>query len=196
MHGFVPPHPGPLAAIQAVDADLGRTLALGVLSRSRRSSSPVRCSPGSPSAGCRSRPDDLYDATTEKREIRPSFGITLATVLLPVVLMMGKAYSDIALDQGTGPRKVLDSIGEPFVALLISVIVAIFTLGRASGMDKDDISDVLDKSLPPIAGILLIVGAGGGFKQTLSTPASPRWSPTSSRTAVSRSSCWRGSWRC
>ncbi len=167
MHGFVPPHPGPLAAIQAVDADLGRTLALGILV-----AIPTIVVAGPLFARFAERwvpvpAGDLYDATTEKREIRPSFGITLATVLLPVVLMMGKAYSDIALDEGTGPRKVLDFIGEPFVALLISVIVAIFTLGRASGMDKDDISDVLNKSLPPIAGILLIVGAGGGFKQTL-----------------------------
>ncbi|VXB26943.1 gluconate:H+ symporter [Aeromicrobium sp. 9AM] len=167
MHGFVPPHPGPLAAIQAVDADLGRTLALGILV-----AIPTIVVAGPLFARFAERwvpvpAGDLYDATTEKREVRPSFGITLATVLLPVVLMMGKAYSDIALDEGTGPRKVLDFIGEPFVALLISVIVAIFTLGRASGMDKDDISDVLNKSLPPIAGILLIVGAGGGFKQTL-----------------------------
>ncbi|KAA1398042.1 GntP family permease [Aeromicrobium ginsengisoli] len=167
MHGFVPPHPGPLAAIDAVDADLGRTLALGILV-----AIPTIVVAGPLFARFAERwvpvpAGDLYDATTEKREKRPSFGITLATVLLPVVLMMGKAYSDIALDEGTGLRKTLDFIGEPFVALLISVVVAIFTLGRASGMDKDDISDVLNKSLPPIAGILLIVGAGGGFKQTL-----------------------------
>ena len=167
MHGFVPPHPGPLAAIQAVDADLGRTLALGILV-----AIPTIVVAGPLFARFAERwvpvpAGDLYDATTEKREMRPGFGATLATVLLPVVLMMGKAYSDIALDEGTGPRKTLDFIGEPFVALLISVIVAVFTLGRASGMDRDDISDVLNKSLPPIAGILLIVGAGGGFKQTL-----------------------------
>jgi GntP family gluconate:H+ symporter len=167
MHGFVPPHPGPLAAIQAVHADLGRTLALGILV-----AIPTIVVAGPLFARFAERwvpvpAGDLYDATTEKREMRPGFGVTLATVLLPVVLMMGKAYSDIALDEGTGPRKALDFIGEPFVALLISVIVAVFTLGRASGMDKDDISDVLNKSLPPIAGILLIVGAGGGFKQTL-----------------------------
>jgi len=167
MHGFVPPHPGPLAAIDAVDADLGRTLALGILV-----AIPTIVVAGPLFARFADRwvpvpAGDLYDATTEIRERRPTFGATLATVLLPVVLMMGKAYSDIALDEGTGLRKTLDFIGEPFVALLISVIVAVFTLGVASGMDKNDISDVLNKSLPPIAGILLIVGAGGGFKQTL-----------------------------
>jgi GntP family gluconate:H+ symporter len=167
MHGFVPPHPGPLAAIDAVDADLGRTLALGILV-----AIPTIVVAGPLFARFADRwvpvpAGDLYDATTEKREKRPSFAATLATVLLPVLLMMGKAFADIVVDEGTGLRKTLDFIGEPFVALLISVIVAVFTLGVASGMDKDDISDVLNKSLPPIAGILLIVGAGGGFKQTL-----------------------------
>ncbi len=167
MHGFVPPHPGPLAAIDLVHADLGRTLALGILV-----AIPTIVVAGPLFARFAERwvpvpAGDLYDATTEKREKRPSFVATLATVLLPVVLMMGKAFADIAIDEGTGLRKTLDFIGEPFVALLISVVVAVFTLGVASGMDKDDVSDVLNKSLPPIAGILLIVGAGGGFKQTL-----------------------------
>jgi len=110
---------------------------------------------------------DLFDASTKKRDRRPSFGVTLATVLLPVVLMMGKAFGDIVVDEGTTVRSVLDFIGEPFVALLIAVVVAIFTFGVATGMTKDDVSDVLSSSLPPIAGIILIVGAGGGFKQTL-----------------------------
>ncbi len=167
MHGFVPPHPGPLAAIDVVDADLGRTLALGILV-----AIPTIVVAGPLFARFADKwvpvpAGDLFEAPIEKRERRPGFGITIATVLLPVVLMMGKAYADIAVDEGTTPRKVLDFIGEPFVALLLSVIVAIFTLGRASGMDKDDISDVLSNALPPIAGILLIVGAGGGFKQTL-----------------------------
>ena len=58
-------------------------------------------------------------------------------------------------------------IGNPFVALLIAVVVAMFTFGRASGMDREGISTSISDSLPPIAGILLIVSAGGGFKQVL-----------------------------
>lgn len=167
MHGFVPPHPGPLAAIDAVDANLGLTLGLGILV-----AIPTIIVAGPIFARFADKwvpvpAGDLYDASTEPRENRPSFGITLATVLLPVILMMGKAFGDVLLDDDTAARRVLDFIGEPFVALLISVIVAIFTFGIATGMTKDDVSDVLNSSLPPIAGIILIVGAGGGFKQTL-----------------------------
>lgn len=168
MHGFVPPHPGPLAAIQSVDADLGRTLALGILV-----AIPTIVLAGPVFARFAERwvpvpAGDLYDATPDaKRDRRPSFGITLATVLLPVVLMMGKAFADIVVDEDTTLRNVLDFIGAPFVALLIAVLVAIWTFGLGSGMDKDEVSDVIGKALPPIAGILLIVAAGGGFKQTL-----------------------------
>ncbi len=98
---------------------------------------------------------------------RPTFAVTLATVLLPVVLMMGKAVADIVADEGTRSRTVLDFFGTPLIALLIAVLVALVTFGRGSGMTSTQMASSLEKSLPPIAGILLIVAAGGGFKQTL-----------------------------
>jgi len=107
---------------------------------------------------------DAWAGTTGRR---PSFGVTLATVLLPVVLMMAKALVDIFSTKGDALYTVLDFIGTPLVALLIAVIVAMFTFGRGSGMDLRGVAGSLENSLPPIAGILLIVAAGGGFKQTL-----------------------------
>ena len=89
-------------------------------------------------------------------------------MLLPVVLMMGKALADIFIADKANPvRSVLDFLGTPLIALLIAVVVAMFTLGRGAGMDTRGIAGSLEQSLPPIAGILLIVAAGGGFKQTL-----------------------------
>ena len=87
--------------------------------------------------------------------------------MLPVVLMMGKALADIFAEEGNALRRVLDFLGTPLIALLIAALVAMVTFGRGSGMDRDDLASSLEKSLPPIAGILLIVAAGGGFKQTL-----------------------------
>jgi GntP family gluconate:H+ symporter len=108
--------------------------------------------------------DDAGTGTTGRR---PSFGVTLLTVLLPVVLMMAKALVDIFASKGDTLYTVLDFIGTPLIALLIAVVVAMFTFGRGSGMDTRGIAGSLEKSLPPIAGIVLIVAAGGGFKQTL-----------------------------
>ncbi|MFC4534849.1 GntP family permease [Sphaerisporangium dianthi] len=168
MHGLVPPHPGPLVAIDALKADLGLTLGLGVLV-----ALPTVAIAGPLFARYAARwvpvpAPELYDSRTAEPGVqRPSFGVTVATVLLPVVLMMGKAVADLLTAEGTPVRSVLDFLGTPLVALLIAVIVAIFTLGRGGAMDRKAIAASLEGALPPIAGILLIVAAGGGFKQTL-----------------------------
>ncbi|RSM85734.1 gluconate transporter [Kibdelosporangium aridum] len=177
MHGLVPPHPGPLVAIAALKADLGITLALGVLVAiptvalagplfTRYAARWVNV----PAPALFSKDPDHTSPPADEQSTpgrRPSFGLTIATVLLPVVLMMGKALADIFAPQGSGIRVVLDNLGTPLVALLIAVLVAVFTLGRGSGMDRKAIATSFEQSLPPIAGILLIVAAGGGFKQTL-----------------------------
>ncbi|GHF48364.1 gluconate:H+ symporter, GntP family protein [Streptomyces mashuensis] len=171
MHGLVPPHPGPLAAIDAIGADLGLTLAFGVLVAvptaivagplfSRYAARWVDVTP----------PEKLALETTdgERPERRPGFGATVATVLLPVVLMLAKALTDVVVDDPhSHVQRVADVVGSPLVALLAAVLTALFTLGRPAGIGRDRISGTVEKALAPIAGILLIVGAGGGFKQTL-----------------------------
>jgi GntP family gluconate:H+ symporter len=170
MHGLVPPHPGPLVAIDAVGADLGVTLALGVLV-----AVPTVVVAGPLFSRFAARwvdvpvPDRMITARpSEELEKRPGFGATLATVLLPVALMLLKALVDIVVDDPTQTvQRVFDVVGSPLIALLAAVLVGIFTLGRPAGFSKERISGLVDKGLAPIAGILLIVGAGGGFKQTL-----------------------------
>lgn len=66
-------------------------------------------------------------------------------------------------------KSVIDFFGTPAVALGIAVIAGIIILGRGGKMNKDAIAGTLERSLPPIAGIIFIVGAGGGFKQVLIT---------------------------
>jgi GntP family gluconate:H+ symporter len=103
---------------------------------------------------------------TQRR--RPSFGITLFTVLLPVVLMLGKALVDIFIDDNTQWfRRIFDTVGTPLLALLIAVIVGMITLGRGAGMTRKHLTMAIESGLPPVAGIILIVAAGGGFKQVL-----------------------------
>jgi gluconate:H+ symporter, GntP family len=64
-------------------------------------------------------------------------------------------------------QKVPDILGTPLVALLIGVLVALVTFGRGAHMTRQELAASVESGLPPIAGILLIVAAGGGFKQTL-----------------------------
>ncbi|MFF2022607.1 gluconate:H+ symporter [Streptomyces sp. NPDC058171] len=170
MHGLIPPHPGPLVAIDAVQANLGLTLALGVLV-----SIPTVIIAGPVFAKYAARwvdvpvPENMIPTRpSEELEKRPGFGATVFTVLLPVVLMLGSALVEIIVDDPTNMvQRVFDVIGSPLMALLAAVIVGMFTLGRAAGFTKGRLSSTVEKSLGPIAGVLLIVGAGGGFKQTL-----------------------------
>lgn len=178
MHGLVPPHPGPLAAIGALEADLGTTLALGVLV-----SIPVIVVSGPLFGRLAGRwvvvdAPHTFDSPADDgtsgpagqtaKTRRPSFAVTLFSVLLPLVLMLAKAIVDITVNDPEDPvQQVFDVIGYPLVALTIAVLVAMFTLGCGSGMDRRAIAKTVEQSLPPIAGIVLIVAAGGGFKQSL-----------------------------
>jgi gluconate:H+ symporter, GntP family len=195
MHGLVPPHPGPLTAIDLLGADLGITLALGVAvaiptvivagplfgrlagrwvvldvpdrfdADDFSGNGGVGAAAGEVEAGGTGAATQT--ATRTQRQ-RPSFGITLASVLLPVALMMGKALVDIFIDDENNLlRQTFDILGRPLMALLIAVIVGMFTLGRGAAMTRDHIAKCLETSLPPVAGIILIVAAGGGFKQVL-----------------------------
>jgi GntP family gluconate:H+ symporter len=170
MHGFVPPHPGPLTAINLLKADLGVTLALGILVAVP---TVIIAGPLFGKLAARWVPvgaPDTFSAGefAEKRERRPSFGLTLFSILLPVVLMLGKALVDIFInDKNNVARQIFDVLGQPLVALLIAVIVGLFTLGRAAGMAREQIMKTVESGLPPVAGIIMIVSAGGGFKQVL-----------------------------
>jgi gluconate:H+ symporter, GntP family len=167
MHGLVPPHPGPLVAVQALGAEMGLTLALGALI-----AVPATLLAGptfatlAPWARVNSAEVTLVDREPEHVLARTPFALALATILLPVVLMMGKALAELAPESG-GLGKLLGFVGRPLLALLLSVAFAMLALGPRAGLDRRALAKSVDASLPPIASILLIVAAGGGFKQTL-----------------------------
>ncbi len=203
LHGLVPPHPGPLVAISALGADLGRTLIFGLIvavptviiagpifgsfisqriplearelvvsARTGPTAVPAATPAGRPATGAGGVDDpgsydDLGNGFADGARRRPALGPTISTILLPVVLMLLRAIGELTLDEGNGLRTVLDVIGTPVVAMLAGVTLAMFTLGTAVGFGKERISSILGGSLPGIAGILLIVAAGGGFKQVL-----------------------------
>ncbi|ANZ16679.1 gluconate:H+ symporter [Streptomyces noursei] len=180
MHGLIPPHPGPLAAIDAVKANLGVTLALGVVIAiptaiiagplfSRYAACWVDIAPPEKMLlSSRETPDSPAQHASDGPDKRPGFGITIATVLLPVVMMLAKALVDVVVDDPKDSlQRVFDVVGSPLIALLTAVVVGMFTLGRAAGFTRGRIASTVESSLGPIAGVLLIVGAGGGFKQTL-----------------------------
>jgi len=176
LHGLVPPHPGPLVAIAALKADLGITLMFGL---AVAIPTVIICGPLFSKLAARWVPVDAPavaggidtqhgpDLSEVKRV--PSFGITLFTIIFPVILMLFKAIVDIVTPSQDAPviRVFADFIGQPLVAMTLAVLLAMVTFGYAVGFTGSTITSKLGASLGPIAAIILIVGAGGGFKQTL-----------------------------
>lgn len=169
MHALVPPHPGPLVAIANLDANLGVTLGLGILV-----AIPTVIIAGPLFAGLAAKwapvetPALWGSEDDAPREHRPTFSAALWCVLLPVILMMAKALADVTSPESTEMwKQVIDFLGTPAIALLITVLVGMLVLGRGGAMGREGVMASVESGLPAIAAILLIVGAGGGFKQVL-----------------------------
>lgn len=170
VHGLVPPHPGPLLAIGVFGADIGKTIFYGlivglptaVIAGPLFGSLISRYVRPEPSPALMNQ---LAGAATTRD--MPGFGITLVTVLLPVFLMLLKAFADIAFDDKAVFRQWMDLIGHPITALLAALLLALYTFGKARGFDSKQILKFVDDSLAPTAAIVIIIGAGGGFKQML-----------------------------
>ena len=183
-HGMTPPHPAPTLAVATFHADAGKTIlyALVIGLPVGLISGPVFASVLAKFFGLRrtirkstgqsgphiSPVDEIAAVTAETAHRTPSLGGVLLVILLPPVLMMGRSVADLLLAQG--PMKAaLDVIGNPIVALFITVVVAVFALGVRLGESLDEIQRTLNRSLEPIAAVILIVGAGGGFKEVFAS---------------------------
>jgi GntP family gluconate:H+ symporter len=210
LHAFVPPHPGPLVAVDALGADLGRTLIIGLVlaiptvavagplfghyasrwataqpppglvgaGTERTAPSVDRADDGDPPPEPSSGPTSGEPSgrraptasTTERRapslESTPGLTATLVTILLPVALMLLRTVADVMLPDGTA-KDVAEFVGEPIVALLLALLLALWTFGFRRGLSGSQVSALAAAGLVPAASILLIIGAGGGFKQVL-----------------------------
>ncbi len=168
LHGLVPPHPGPLIAISALKANLGLTLAFGlivaipcvVLSGPVLGRIMARWVPH------QVREDFLGHSPAEGAQ-RPGFGASLSVVLLPVVLMLAATIAETTIGTKNPLGAILGFVGTPLIALSITTVVAMFVFGYGLKKSRKEVDRLVGSSFGPIAGILLIVGAGGGFKQTL-----------------------------
>ena len=92
--------------------------------------------------------------------------VTLLTILLPVLLMLVAALAQATLPNGV-VRQWLGFAGSPLVAMLVATLLSLYTFGRACGFDRARLLRFAEEALPPIASVLLVVGAGGGFGRVL-----------------------------
>lgn len=168
-HGFLPPHPGPIAIAQIFKADMGKTLLYGtiigiptvILAGPILTKLPFIRAINHPVE------EGLYNTKTFTEQQMPSFCVSLFTALIPVILMSIRAISEMTLNNGHWLLPYVEFFGDPVIATLISVLIAIFTFGLLRGRSMSDINASLVDSIKIIAMMLLIIGGGGAFKQVL-----------------------------
>jgi Gnt-I system high-affinity gluconate transporter len=168
MHGFVPPHPGPTAVAGIYQANLGKTLLYGLIIAIPAViiSGPLYTRLFKKEDLEVEIPKGLFTPKHFKEEEMPGFGISMFTALIPVILIAFQAIVEIVAPK-SGLLPAAQFLGNPGVALLISVIVAIFTFGLNRGKKMPELMNSLTESISSIAVILLIIGGGGAFKQVL-----------------------------
>ena len=190
-HGFTPPHPAPTFLALLYNADVNRTLLVGLIA-----AVPAALVGGvlfgrMVKVRAMSPPEGLVRGAPMERAALPGFGISLFAALVPVILMLANAVVDITLGTsaidpfrpGTDYKAQLAQavsdpalralvtglkfFGNATVALMISVFFALYALGIRRGRTMEAMMKSLQVGVASIAGILLIIAAGGAFSQVL-----------------------------
>jgi gluconate:H+ symporter, GntP family len=170
VHGLVPPHPAAMLAVAAYNADMGHTIFYAMLVGiptailagplyAKLIAPHIQLNPDNPIAA-------QFIDDTPKTNL-PSFGLTVATILLPVVLMLIGSWADVFSAPKSAVNTILRLIGGADIALLIAVVVSFVTLGKMRGFSRETILKFSNDCLAPTATITLLIGAGGGFGRIL-----------------------------
>jgi Gnt-I system high-affinity gluconate transporter len=166
-HGFLPPHPAPTALVQQLNANMGITLLYGL----------TIAIPTVIVAGplfSKLLPKHLLQAVPVTSSIPvnakelPAVSSSLLSAFLPVLLIAAGSLVSFTSIHDTTIGKLIEAVGQPFLALLISVLAAFVLLGMQRGKSMNAITVSMDEAIKNIAKILLIIGGAGAFKQLLS----------------------------
>jgi Gnt-I system high-affinity gluconate transporter len=166
-HGFLPPHPAPTALTAMFNADLGKTLLFGLAI-----AIPTILVSGPLLARFLSRVDarplpEFVSRETLPEDELPGFMTSIISALLPVILITSSTVAGFFLTDENIVRKILGSVGNPVIAMLLSVLSAVYFLGIARGKAMAEIMKSLAHSVSSIAMIMLLISGAGALKQVL-----------------------------
>lgn len=168
VQGYMPPHPGTMFAVAAYHADVGRLIWLGMVVSvpvaiiagplyTRFIVPRLPADAGSAVAGQHER-----DVPRDPAAL-PGFGITLFTILAPMVLMLAGSAVRFMGPIADGWGSALRFVGDANVGLALAALLSFWTLGLRRGLSKEKILACSNECLGPLASLLLMIGAGGGF---------------------------------
>lgn len=169
VHCILPPHPAAMAITNTLNADVGTVIIYGLIL------GLPAAAIGGPIYGKfiakkiqAAVPEALAGKSISHSENQlPSFAGTLLIILLPLILMIVKTIVDLGGGKDAAYMPFVTFIGHPIVALFISAVCALLFLGVGRGFKADELGKFCEVSLLPMASILLVIGAAGGFNKVI-----------------------------
>jgi Gnt-I system high-affinity gluconate transporter len=166
-HGYLPPHPAPTAIAAMFQADIGKTLVYGIIVAIpaiiisgpllSRALSKIEAKPL----------QEFLNQKVLRDEEMPGFWVSFFSALLPVILIAVSTIAGFILPVDNKVRIILGYFGNPVIAMMISVLLAVYTLGLARGRNITDIMNSLSHSVTSITMIMLLIAGAGALKQVL-----------------------------
>ena len=166
-HAFIPPTPGPVLVATMLNVDLGWVILVGIFCGTcamivagpiwgsicgRKYDVPV--------------PEHVANQEDFDESKLPSFGTVVGIILIPLVLIVCKSLAGV-IPALSGIEPILTFLGQPFMALLLATLVAMFLLGKKHGYTLPELEKIMTKSLEPTGLILLVTACGGVLRYML-----------------------------
>ena len=170
IHCILPPHPAAMAITGMLHADVGMVILYSLLVGIP---TMIVAGPIWVSLCCGRQASEAQQVFLQSHGARvasdralPGIGITLFTIALPLLLMVLKTAT-AGLPETSPVQHVARFVGNPLTALLISVAFAYWSLGLRQGRSMAQLLEVTQRSFPPLANIIFVIGAGGAFNAVL-----------------------------
>jgi Gnt-I system high-affinity gluconate transporter len=165
-HGFLPPHPSPVALVAQLHANMGLTLVYGLLiaipaiiiagplySRTLKNITAI--------------PLQTFQAKHMPKEALPGSANSFLTALLPVMLLVLTSLLFYLFKNQARLQSVVAFIADPSIVMFLALLVATYTLGIHSGKSIKQVMDIYGDAVKDVSMILLIIAGSGALKQIL-----------------------------
>ncbi len=166
-HAFIPPTPGPVLVATMLDVDLGIVILVGIFCGfvAMVVSGPIWGSI------CGKKyyvpvPEHVANQEEFDESKLPGFGTVVGIILIPLVLIVLKSVAGV-IPAMAPAEPVLAFLGQPFMALLIATLAAMYMLGTRHGYTLPELEKIMTKSLEPTGLILLVTACGGVLRYML-----------------------------
>ena len=166
-HAFIPPTPGPVLVATMLNVELGWVILVGVCCGffAMIVAGPVW------GAICGKKfyvpvPDQIANQEDIDESKLPSFASVVTIIMIPLVLIILKSVAGV-VPALAGVAPLFNFLGQPFAALLIATLAAMFILGTRHGYTMPELEKILTKSLDPTGLILLVTACGGVLRYIL-----------------------------